>query len=235
LRDKRLRPAIRVGLDGLAVLLAILLAFGIDAMWEVRAEQDAVRDLLGALETEWRSELEKLNTEIEGIARNRAAIAVMVEVNRTAEHGITPDSARALYQAMSWVTYKPALGAVNSLLLTDLENVRDLALRSAIAAWPGVLEEAAPEKQGLEELGLILARHDLARIAHSLGTPWATEEINTSGLFGVELADLALAAIADETFIIRLRQVHSVLYTYETDLRGVRETLRFNLGLFDPR
>ena len=95
---------------------------------------------------------------------NRSEMIEIIEAH-SADSALAPDSAAALFVSYSWSTYKPAMGALNSLLLSDLDKVADPALRSAIASWEGALAEARPEQEALHHYGLLVLRDTLARIA----------------------------------------------------------------------
>jgi len=225
---------VRVLLDGMAVLAAILIAFGLDAWWGSRAEQARTEALLSALEGEWEAELKTLDSIIPELARNRSAFAAEVEAHRTDQVGVTPDSAAALMQRHRYRTYTPRVAALDALLSTDLDKIGDRALRSAVAEWPGVLESAEPQDAALREIGLISLRRELSRVAESLELPWS-EETGAGYPWGIPLEKLAPAAIADPEVAILYRHVSTVVYSYRQQLIGIRETLVRNLTFLRQR
>jgi hypothetical protein len=134
-------PWPRILAEGGAIVVSILLAFGIQAWWERRIAIEAEGQLLGFVETD--------------MARNRVEIqrvlAVherkLVEFERFMASSATElgaweaDSAQAFVSALSTST---AFTARDGALVTaDLSLIRDPALKNAIGAWIGLAGNAA--------------------------------------------------------------------------------------------
>ena len=125
----------RASIEGVAVLLAILAAFSLEAWWEGRSEASQTEALVSALEVEWAAEESVLGAHVERLGVNHAAVIALLRAHSTGT--LLPiESAKQLWADLAWVTYKPALGALNSLLVSGLDGVSDVPLRTAIAAWP---------------------------------------------------------------------------------------------------
>ncbi len=77
----------------------------------------------------------------------------IVRLRSSGAVGLAPDSAVRLVRDLNWSTYKPSLGTTNAVLLGELDQVRDPALRAAILSWPSAVDESAPERAALHQLG----------------------------------------------------------------------------------
>ena len=221
-------PWLRICAESVAIVASILLAFGIDAWWDSCSSQSRTAEFLAALESEWANELAKIEATLDRAADAQSAIELSIQIYRGAVKEPTSEIASDLLARMFFATYKPSLGALNSVLLSDLNNVRDRDLRLAIASWSGVLSEVTPEQSVLHETGLLDLRRALARVA--LAQP-STANFSPSTRLGLPEGELSLAALRDEEFLVAASHRYDVIVQYEEQLRAVRETLVTNLEL----
>jgi len=223
----------RVALDGLAVLLAILVAFALDAWWSNNQASSRAEQLLGALEEEWDAELLQMETTLLRLQRNREAMIGII-VAHDATEIVAADSAGALFSSIAWSTFKPSFGALNGLLRNELDEVADPRLRVAISSWQGVLAEVGPEQADLHESGLRI-RDDIARVATSMKDPWDWSSDSGHPGLGVQRESLAVALINDEQFVVHLHALQIVVLDYSDQLDEARNTLTDNLRILRAR
>jgi hypothetical protein len=227
----------RIFAESVAIVTSILLAFAIDAWWTDRSERVRTDELLQALETEWSTEITKIDSNLANYDRILSATIELVDAHESENIDLTAEQAVTIIQnAHDWTTHKSSISALNVLLDYGLDHIDDPILRSAIVAWPSVLAEVAPEEDSLQELALMRTRTQLARIAQNLGTPWlASDDGNPHFWFGADAGERALAMIADEEYIRGQRQLVNMLGQYQRQLGSVRATLKQNLDLLRDR
>ena len=225
----------RILIEGAAIVVSILLAFGIDAWWEARSDQSRTEQLLQALEAEWSSELNVIGNVLDQIRTAHGAMTELIEIGRLSQSALNEDAALRAYTNAYFSTYKPTMGALNSLLQSDLDNVTSPELRTAIASWPGVLDEIAPEQAALHELNLLGWRRVNSRIAQQvqLSSPQSAADYELS--YGVLRNELALAVVRDEEWKVVATHVMSVLDSYTKQLAAIRGRLEDNLLLLTDR
>ena len=145
-----------LGLEGVVIVVSILLAFALDAWWDSRGQRQEETQVLENLRSEFQAAGSQLDrylivdqttlTSIEAILGSaRAAHAAgeaQVEV-------ATVDLARTLIGP----TFDPRTGTLDGLLASGrLGILRNQDLRQRLAAWPGLLADAAEEEAKSEAL-----------------------------------------------------------------------------------
>jgi hypothetical protein len=230
-------PWLRIGAESAAIVASILLAFGIDAWWNSRVAQSETSLLLDALESEWESDLEKIDFTLDQITRFRRASEKVIASYRQGSYDLSAEDAEAFLRAQRFRTFKASLGALNTLLSSSLDNISDPELRRAIASWPSVLDEIAPEEGAILEITLLQYQRALARVSLGLSSEsefdpsisWANLE------YGIDSGALALAAIEDEEFMTALTNRFGITMLYEVQLVEIRRILEENLALIALR
>jgi hypothetical protein len=230
-------PWKRLSVEAVAIVGSILLAFAIDAWWTDRSERARTDELLQALETEWSTELTRIESNLADYERTLTATIRLIDAHQTANMDLTADQAVTIVQnAHNWTTHKSSVAALNVLLDYGLDHIDDPILRSAIVAWPSVLAEVAPEEDALQELALLRTRTQLAGIAQNMGKPWLeSDDGSTYFWFGAHESEMALAMIADEEYIRGQRQLVNMLAQYQRQLKSIRATLKQNLNTLRDR
>jgi hypothetical protein len=132
-----------VALEALLIVGSILLAFAIDAAWEGREERERERILLEALRSDLESNTEELSFGRRQHELYRAAAVEFLELatpGASSQEVSVPDS--TLIRLVSWYTYDPALGSLNSAIASgQLYLIRDDRLRVALAGWVNSVED----------------------------------------------------------------------------------------------
>lgn len=135
----RLRPAL---LDGFAVLVGILLAFAIQAGWEVRQESLTVEAYLSSLLLELEENQTRLEGRIEmtrdGIVRTEA---YLVELVVAPEGLVSQDSIRGMIAALGPLRINPiSRAAFDDLVGGGLQAIGEGDLRRLILEYGQALE-----------------------------------------------------------------------------------------------
>jgi hypothetical protein len=228
-------PWKRIFAEGIAIVVSILLAFAIDAWWQDRNERIRTEELLSALETEWSTELDRIDERIQQYDRAMAAMIEIIDLHqRFGTDASPPDPVGLIRDRGTWQTYKPSVAAVEVILDHGLDRIKDRALRMAIAAWPSDLDEIAPEQDALHRLSMIEAREATSRLALESGLLWE-RVADESRVQDGRSEDMALAMIRDRETIIVQRQILNVLTQYTQELADVGKILETNLDLLRAR
>lgn len=136
------RPRLRYLAEGTAIMLSILLAFGIEAWWQERGERLEEREVLRGLATEFSAYQERL---IRDASRARAAQRLLAEVLAVGppEYSGVPPVA-AVDSSLFYMVVVPTLdvdgGTLDALLTSGrLELIQDVRLRARLASWPRLI------------------------------------------------------------------------------------------------
>ncbi len=219
----------RIVAEGFAIVVSILLAFGIDAWWNGRQQRAAELEALRAIHQEFQTNRELLRTveemHSEALMASRALLA-LAEIPRTELPA--PDSIEHLLQnARNNWTFDPLDGALNSLLNAgELGLVSSLDLRVALAAWPDLVQELNEDE--------VIQRNEI----QERFTPYLGERIPLRGLFRAE--EGPAASQTDYAELIRGIQFMNLLEVRRRiaqnilgELRSVHRTLDEIINLIE--
>ncbi len=167
--------------ESAAIVVSILLAFGIDAWWQQRKEDAQERVLLIGLLDDFRASRPELVFRLE-LARR---IADGVELFLTAtedfqSHQPVPMPESAILSVLGTPTYEPATSTLDAALASgDLERVGSDAIRRELAEWRRILadvqeDEVEAKRVTNEQLVPALGRSlDLGPLYPKI-MPWTT-------------------------------------------------------------
>jgi hypothetical protein len=137
----------RLGVESLAIVLSILLAFALDAWWEQRQESGFERALLESLQQEFTQNLTEIDNRVtrhDEIRDDLVSIRPMIQEN--IDETLKLD-ARELVALVSWTTSDIAKGTVERLLASgELRILSNSELRSLLAAWPSDIDDAQEDE-----------------------------------------------------------------------------------------
>lgn len=139
------RPKLRWFASEIVVVVAgILIALSVNAWWAARTQQQSLREALVAVNEDFqasRQELENVLSANRTYVRGVDALLVLDEAGLAA---LGPDSVASFIGLLptGGLTFDPTMGAVEALISGgDVSLIEDVALRTAIAAWPSVVDE----------------------------------------------------------------------------------------------
>jgi hypothetical protein len=129
----------RVVIEGLVIVLSILLAFAIDAAWELRGERNREAELLQSLTQEYQTNRATLISTIDLVLRDRE-LGASFYLNLSTEELRELDQAslQDIWGALHWPrSFELASGATTAALSSGrLDLLRDPQLRELVAGWP---------------------------------------------------------------------------------------------------
>lgn len=222
-----------VALEMTLIIGSILLAFAIDAAWDGREERQREHELLQALQFDFESNRTLLDEAVGMHEDHRAAALAFLE--RAAPGGVVRAGAiddADLIGLVSWHTYDPALGSLNSAIASgQLVLIRDDALRNALAGWVDSVED-------LNELEIVDRGHALrfADVAFEF-VPFRSAVYRLGGGFDrpstaeADYRGLLRSLLAENIATNRVAEIGFIL----EDLERVRRQLDEILSLIDTR
>lgn len=201
--------------EAFAVLAAILVAFGLDALWELRVESADTLSALVATRDEFLVVRDQIN---EAIEMNRRGVALkdrFIGLRASEVEALNEDDAFELVAMLrlNW-TLDPSRGALDALIATGrVDRVEDRRLKSLLTGWPGVYQDLEENtvrswrdrvttkkaEVGLEAMQRRV-RADLAS-----GRPSQAHDLLLRAIEDPELAELAAAFAGElEAYLLEL-------------------------------
>lgn len=140
-------------LEGTAVLIGILIAFGIDAAWDVRQDRRTEAAYLYSLHSELEANRELLRASLGAIdADIRATEAYIILVTTAAPGSASQDSLRAMTKRMSPLRVVPLQrAAYQDLLAGGLQRIGDAEVRRLILEYGQAYEMDGLRQQANQE------------------------------------------------------------------------------------
>ena len=187
---------------GLVIVVSILLAFAIDALWDERQERLEEREVLAALLAEFQLNRTEAAEVIESHELGRLRVAALAQMTAADAGALSSDEADEILAALANPrTFDPIRGTVDSLIGAGQFNIiQDRRLRESLISFINLSEDAVEDAAYLAQwssmIWLALGRH---------GGPWRTGDEDLLGKEGLELGDLSfIPRIAAEN-ISRIR------------------------------
>lgn len=220
----------RLAIEGSVIVVSILLAFGIDAMWAEHQLRLEEREALTALRADFDANLESVDRVIAAHLQFRERVARLTR--------LSPEEIRALPQktvsemmlalANPW-TFDPVTSTADTLLSSGkLGVLRDQELRQAIITFRGFLSDLEEDTNYVTQ-GAI----DYWRLEYRYGGPWtdpATELGYHGPVNGLDFIPLASAedllnVRADPELIGSSRRFHINVAYYLSELNDIRDQI----------
>ena len=222
--------------DVLLIVIGVSVALAADSWLGDRNEHARTHRLLDSLDDEWSLELGRLDAFIADLNQSKTGLARIIEAHDNGPENLSNDEAAALGTGFTWGTFKPSNGAHSTLMADGIQNVRDPALRQAIAAWSSVMAEVGPEHATLGQLGTLTERRVSVAIARNSGELFSQEAMEDDfWAYGIETGAFFRVAIADDEWIEYQHLILNLVYSYEKELAAIRDTLGRNLTLLRER
>ncbi|MHC5065242.1 MAG: DUF6090 family protein [Planctomycetota bacterium] len=186
--------------EGAVIVVSILLAFAIDALWAQHLLQQEEQVALASLETEFKANLQQIDQVVEVHELARTRIEALVDSS--------PEELRALPQekiseimaatANPW-TFDPTLGTTKALVgAGKLGVLRDSRLRNSLTTFSNLVSDAAEEVYYLQNHAF-----DIWRAEGKHGGPW-TDPATEAGIAGsIRGLDFIPKATPDDLLNIR--------------------------------
>jgi hypothetical protein len=145
-----------LAVEGVVIVVSILLAFALDAWWDSRGQRQEEAQVLENLRSEFQAAGSQLDRYLIIDRTTLASIEAILRSARAAQAAgearvevATVDLARTLIAP----TFDPRTGTLDGLLASGrLRILRNENLRQKLAAWPGLLVDAAEEEARSDDL-----------------------------------------------------------------------------------
>ena len=211
-------------LEGLAVLVGILIAFGIDAWWQERSERVTEQAYLEALNSELQDARAFFTAHSGELSADVALAWKVLEALNSADHaGLSDDSLNALALELGPLSIRsPPRAALDDLISSGgTALVRNAAVRRAIASYERSLSSDERTQESMVELWLT----HLAPYRYDHAT------INYDDIPGVPVRDVS--AEVDRTAYIGNRTYANLLMARILRVVDVQESHRESLEELD--
>ena len=132
----------KVSLEGVAVILGILIAFGIDAAWDARQESRRVAAYLVSLDDELAENATQIRVHLDSLAATRARTEqYIVALAARSDDAALIDSIPAMVRDMPLADERPlSRSAFDDLISGGLQLIDDASIRRAILRYGQLLE-----------------------------------------------------------------------------------------------
>ena len=129
--------------EAIVIVMSILLAFGLDALWDQRNDREDEARLRASLEREFRGNRLTLEQTMAGVHQGRERIEAVVAATGADLRSLPEDTAWAYLMALARpYTVELGSGATNSAVSSGtLALIRNETLRESLAGWLGRTED----------------------------------------------------------------------------------------------
>lgn len=236
LNDNRVTSGRYLAIEGVVIVLSILLAFGIDALWAQNQQRLEEDEILASLEADFVANLKSVTVVIEAhlLFRDRVASLIRLSPEEIRALSQTEVSEIMLSTANPW-TFDAVRGTTDTLVSGGkLGVLRDRKLRESLVTFLNRLsdsvEDVAYVMQGAQDLWTAEIKH---------GGPWSdpATEIGYSG----EIRGLAFVpkATAEDLLSVRSdpilmgysKRFHINVAYYIAELEAIRDLIEEILDL----
>ncbi len=223
-------------MEGAVIVVSILLAFGIDAMWAERQLRLEEREAIVALRADFNANLESVDRIIAAHLLFRERISTLNRLSPEDIRALPQESISAIILAMAnpW-TFDPVTSTTEALLSSGkLGILRDQELRGSIITFLGLLSDLEEDTEYMTQ-GAV----DLWRLEYRHGGPWsdpATEVGYHGAVGGLDFVPLATAedllnVRADPELMGSSRRFHINVAYYLSELNHIRDQIIVILAL----
>jgi len=149
----RSAPWPRILAEGFAIVVSILLAFGIQAWWEGRREAEDESEIMAGLRTEFQEIEQDLLRYMDYYRFTGSDIEALLSVDGGKPRAMSTASADSAFWSLLFIpTYDPGQATLDGLVASGrLERLRSRPLRDALNLWRNSLGEIQDDQQGMVE------------------------------------------------------------------------------------
>lgn len=154
------RPRLRILAEAAAIMLSILLAFGIEAWWAERGERIEEREVLRGLATEFSAYRERLARDASRGQTARRLLTDILSADPEEYSSTVPVTAvdSAIFYMVVVPTFDSEGGTLDALLTSGrLELISDVRVRSRLASWPLIIADIRDNELATREFVIQIA------------------------------------------------------------------------------
>ncbi len=149
-------PWPRILAEGMAIIVSILFAFGIDAWWTARQLHLDEQDILRQLDAEFQTNAALLAERRLNHEEILEAIKLVLSVTGPEPDQVatkSPELKLAIDRITRWWTYDPQMGVLSGLTQSGrLSIISSDPLRNALASWPSMVQDLAEDEIFAQQL-----------------------------------------------------------------------------------
>ncbi len=224
--------------EGAVIVVSILLAFGIDALWAQRQLRIEEQEALVSLQVDFTTNLRKINEVIDKLVVSQKQFATLVRLSPEEIRALPPITVSEIMKAAAdpW-TFDPVLGTTDALVgAGKLGVIRETKLRESLITFLNLLSDSIEDSSDMR----FFAREVwLAEVKH--GGPWSDPltEIGHSGQVpGIDFIHQAtpedlLNVRGDVQFIGLSSRFQIAVGYYVSELERIRDQIELILNLID--
>jgi hypothetical protein len=147
-------PWLRILAESLAIVVSILLAFGIEAWWDVRQDRAREADLLSGLLADFEASRPELETRLDGARRIAGSSALFRDLIAAVPEGQVvrvPDS--VVIAVLGTPTYEPSTNTLDAALSSgEIELIRNDEIRQRLAEWRRTLVDTYEDENAVKDV-----------------------------------------------------------------------------------
>lgn len=221
--------------EAVAIILSILIAFAIDAGWDVWQERKEEAELLIALRSEYELNLESVQQTIDGHRSHISDVQAISELRAADWDTLSVNRASQLVLSLAnpW-TFDPALGTTETLISSGwIGLLRDRELAAMLTTFVNFTEDAEEDANYVRSGAEFVWQEE-----YRLGGPWFNGEVERSTQGELEGLNFMESATADDLRrlwadpLIRggalMNQINASYYVVE--LQQMRDQIEAILG-----
>ena len=203
-----------------AIVFGILLAFALQASWEARNDRLSERDLLGVLQAELQDARMQLEVQLDIYVYLERATETVADLLSSNGWGTVMVADTLLAGVIFDMSYDPPTGTATTLLSSgQIDLLRSLELRSALAAWPAAIEDGVEEQLSSWRLGDERLEPLLQAAVPNLGPTYAVLS------YWQKEKRIVSGASESETAVSASPELWNVVYQQLTMIRNARVDL----------
>jgi len=146
-------PWLRIGAESVAIVVSILLAFGIEAWWQRRSEIEQADTLVASLYTDFQTSQAELQRALNEHQRYQLGAEQLLDTLASAELGAEINvSMGSILGSILAPTYSPTDSALELAFLSgQIDLIEDSELRNLLASWRQLVPDTAEEQLEIGE------------------------------------------------------------------------------------
>jgi hypothetical protein len=217
-----------MAVEGAAIVVSILMAFGIDAAWDRHVERREEAEILSDLSSEVRRNLRALDGTMASHQRVIDATADLVAVPGSELRGMPAAELRPFFYAlMSRVSFTPVDGTLESALSSGkLIRIQNDSIRNGMVTWRGLVRDTEEEVVELRQATRELVEYTRGKGILSVGQQYVDRGIGDVLLAeGLEPGDVLADLTQDPAFIDLVLWEADGHWEYLNELSRLRDLL----------
>jgi hypothetical protein len=187
------------------IVTGILIAFFLDAWWDNRVEQREIRAALHAAQLDFLATQAELDAVITTNRAYAGKVAELIALGSKRLSDLDPAAADAYIGLLptGGITFDPVLGSVDALISSgQLHRLDNIALRSAIASWPSLLDEIGEDHEILIDMYMAQQERSVELGLYTLARP------NTNGNTAADWRTEYLRRVLDDEEMLNRLEAH---------------------------